>query len=161
MSKDIDFSRDLVKGKIAEVIFEQMIRSKKKFSIFHFGYEYTVPELAQYHHLPLVKAVMENIKNAPDFILISQDKEEVFLVEVKYRTHPQIEENFDMAKALLQRWDPSWLFVATPDGFYFDASHRIVNNVGKMRRLALTWVADKVQKEHLGLLKEFELCAKK
>lgn len=150
MTDSIEFSRRLIKGKIAEVIFEQMFRNSKKFTIFHFGYEYTLPELAQFQHLAQVKAVTDNIKNAPDFILISQDKEEVFLVEVKYRSLPKADENANMAQALISRWDPSWLFIASPDGFYFDACNRIINNKGVVRPLALTWVDKKVQQWAFG-----------
>ena len=51
-----------------------MFRESGKFTILHAGYEYTLPELAQYQHLAEVKAVIENIRNAPDFVLISQDE---------------------------------------------------------------------------------------
>jgi len=52
------FIKDLVKGKIAEIIFEQMFRESGRYTILHSGYEYTLPELAQYQHLAEVKAVM-------------------------------------------------------------------------------------------------------
>ena len=54
--KDIKFTESLVKGKIAETIFEQMLRSAKfkngsmkghhVFTVLHFGYEHVLPELA-------------------------------------------------------------------------------------------------------------------
>ncbi|MDE2096048.1 MAG: hypothetical protein KGL39_02265 [Patescibacteria group bacterium] len=46
LDKEISFFRDLLKGKIAEVIFEQMFRDCGKFTILPFGYEKTVPEVA-------------------------------------------------------------------------------------------------------------------
>jgi hypothetical protein len=154
---DIDFSRKLIKGKIAEIIFEQMFRTSDSFSIFHFGYEYTLPALAQYQHLSQIKAVTDNIKDAPDFVLISKDNQEVYLVEVKYRHNPQNEENMKMAKALLKRWDPSFLFVASPEGFYFEPCNTIATSGGKMGPLFTKWATAEIQSEYLKLLREFEL----
>ena len=47
MSTNITFARNLVKGKIAETIFAQMLRGAKDFTILEFGYEKIVPELVQ------------------------------------------------------------------------------------------------------------------
>ncbi|MFO0704208.1 MAG: hypothetical protein U0525_05865 [Patescibacteria group bacterium] len=85
MSTPIDFTRNLIKGKIAETIFEQMIREVGKYTVIPFGYEHTVPTLAQYQHIARVKDVMENIKDAPDFALVSEDKQNIYLVEVKFQ----------------------------------------------------------------------------
>ena len=155
--KNTDYSRDLIKGRIAEIIFEEMFRVSGKFTILRFGYEYTLPELAQYEHLAEVQAVLKNIRQAPDFVLISQDKKEVHLVEVKYRSQRSNIKNKEIAKKLLEIWNPSWLFIASPDGFYFDPCNRIVSSGGNIMPLYPTWVDKKVQDEYLKLLKEFEL----
>lgn len=63
LDKEISFSRDLLKGKIAEVIFEQMFRDCGKFTILSFGYEKTVPEVA-HQHVVEVQQVLENIRHA-------------------------------------------------------------------------------------------------
>src|SRR5262249_17675797 len=119
MSHDpIDFARQLIKGRIAEVIFERMIRDEGRYTVIPFGYEQTVPTLAQYQHLAQIRQVMDNISDAPDFVLVSDDKTSVYLVEVKYRSAMHTDDIQGIASALLKRWDPSWLFVATPDGFY-------------------------------------------
>ena len=114
----IEFSRKLIKGRIAEVIFEQMIREEGRYTVIPFGYEHTMPTLAQYRHLAKIQAVINNISEAPDFALISDDKTEVFLVEVKFQTGLNFEEIRLAAQKLLERWDYPWIFVATPDGFY-------------------------------------------
>ncbi|MBU0486826.1 MAG: hypothetical protein KKA07_02940 [Bacteroidetes bacterium] len=154
---DIEFSKSLIKGRIAEIVFEQMFRTTNKFSIFHFGYEYTLPELAQYQHLTQVKAVTDNIKDAPDFVLISKEKEEVYLVEVKYRHYPSKKDNLKLARALLKRWNPAYLFVASPEGFFFGPCNTIVTNKGEIGSLFTKWASQKDQNEYLQLLKEFEL----
>src|SRR3989339_2221967 len=114
----IQFSRNLIKGRIAEVVFEQMMQEEGKYAVIPFGYEHTMPMLSQYQHLAIVRRVIDNIKDAPDFALVSEDKAKIYLVEVKYQTTPDIEVLKKSAKKLLKRWEPSWLFVATPGGFY-------------------------------------------
>ena len=154
--KHINFIKQLVKGKIAEIIFEQMLAESGKFTILHSGYEYTLPELSQYQHHAQVKAVIENIRNAPDFILVSQDKKEVHLIEVKYQRVLNRKRAKEIAEDILKTWSPSWLFIATLDGFYFDPCHTILNNNGQIKPLYETWVDFKTQKEYLKLLNEFE-----
>lgn len=152
--KSVDFSRDLIKGRIAEVIFEQMFRESGQFTILRFGYEYTMPELAQYRRT-LKKEVVEDISNAPDFALISQSKKELYLVEVKFRMNPRKDDLKKIAETILKRWDPSWLFVASPHGFFFDSCRTIIQNNGEMGPLFDKWVTRESQREYLKLLDEF------
>ena len=111
----INFARQLIKGRIAEVIFERMIKEEGRYTVIPFGYEQTVPTLAQYQHLAVIRQVMDNISDAPDFVLVSEDKSEVYLVEVKYRSSINAEDIKAIATALLKRWNPSWFFVANPE----------------------------------------------
>jgi len=154
---DQTFIKHLIKGKIAEIIFEQMFWEAGKYTVLHSGYEYTLPELVQYQHLAEVKAVIENISNAPDFILVSNDKTEVHLVEVKYRYRRDADELKNVAQETLKTWNPSWLFIASPDGFFFEPCHTVVANNGVMGRLYEKWVKLPVQHDYLKLLNEFEV----
>ena len=151
----IQFSRNLIKGKIAEVIFEQMIREEGRYEIIPFGYEHTVPALAQYRHLVQVQKVIDNISDAPDFALISNDKSQVYMVEVKYRIGHSAEDIKDVAASILERWYPSWLFIATPQGFYCAPCSSIAET-GKISPLSTNWVTAERQAEYLNLLNEFE-----
>ena len=151
----INFARQLIRGRIAEVIFERMIREEGRYTVIPFGYEQTVPTLAQYQHLALIKQVMDNIRDAPDFVLVSEDKTKVYLVEVKYRSSLNREEIKEAAAALLKRWDPSWVFVATPDGFFCAPSSAVAEH-GIISRLSENWVPADRQKQYLDLLNEFE-----
>ncbi len=153
---DAVFVQNLIKGKIAEIIFEQMFRESGKYTILHSGYEYTLPELAQYQHLAEVKAVIENIRNAPDFILISQDHKEVHLVEVKYRRQRHDENLKEIVGKTLEIWNPSWLFVASPDGFFFEPCNTVLKNNGQIGPLYDKWVPYDIQKDYLKLLNQFE-----
>lgn len=151
----LEFTRNLIKGKIAETIFEQMIREVGKYTVIPFGYEHTVPTLAQYQHIAKVKEVMENIKDAPDFALVSEDKTEVYLVEVKFNNTFNPMKNVEHAKGLLERWDPSWLFVVTPFSFYCAPCSMVVTDNGHMSKLSDNWVPLSIQQEYLNLLSEF------
>lgn len=157
MNEELKFSRNLIKGRIAEVIFEQMIRNEGRYDVIPFGYEHTVPTLAQYRHLAQIKQIMENIGDAPDFVLVSADKNrgEVYLVEVKYQTIKDIEYIKKEAGELLHRWPASWIFLATPNGFYCDLSKNIIEK-GEIKELPESWVERGRQEEYLRLLREFE-----
>jgi hypothetical protein len=153
-----DFTRHLIKGKIAEVVFQQMFREQGGYTIIPFGYEYTVPQLAQCVNTnKQAKKVIDNIKHAPDFALVSSDSQDVYLVEVKFRS--QYSEKFALEEATFQkdRWNPSWLFYATLDGFYFDSCSQIVFNNGKTKKLSSKWINPELQAKNLELIKEFEV----
>lgn len=156
INMDAEFIRRFIKGKIAEIIFEQMFRESGKYTVLHSGYEYTLPELAQYQHLVEVKAVIENIQNAPDFVLVSNDKTEVHLIEVKYRRNRDQADIKEHAESILKTWNPSWMFIASPDGFFFEPCNTIVANNGAIGKLYDKWVTLEVQAEYLKLLNEFE-----
>lgn len=152
---NISFSRNLIKGRIAEVIFEQMIRDEGEYTVIPFGYEHTVPTLAQYRHLSEVKEVMDNISDAPDFALVSEDKTKLYLVEVKYQKTLNNEEVLRHADKLLKRWESPWIFIATKTGFFCSPCNSI-RHKGRITELAYSWVAPDRQAAYLELLNEFE-----
>jgi hypothetical protein len=156
LDKDILFSRELLKGKIAEVIFEQMFRDCGKFTVLPFGYENTVPEVAQYQHLVEVQKVLDNIRHSPDFIIITQDRAQVYLIEVKYRRLATPQDIKAIAEKVRERWDIAWLFLATPEGFYFDSINRIINSGGNIPPLSYSWIDEQTQARYRTLLNEFE-----
>ena len=152
----ITFSRDLIKGKITEVIFEQMIRDEGKYTVIPFGYEHTMPTLAQYREkLAEVSKIIESISDAPDFALISEDKTKLFLVEVKYQSRLDIDILKSYAQKLAERWECPWLFVATSEGFYCGMCDWILKE-NRINDLSDNWVAKEQQKKYLDLLNEFE-----
>lgn len=155
MDKNIEFSKNLIKGKIAEMIFERMFAESGEFTILRSGYEYIYPELAQYPQLNFVEKYLEKIRHNPDFILISNDRKRAFIVEVKYRTTPDPEEILTIARRTKNLQDPSFLFIASPDGFFFDPCNRILNNNGKITRLSGKWINKEIQGKYLKLMNEF------
>lgn len=151
----IEFSEQLIKGKIAEMIFSQMFRNSNNFTVIPFGYENTFPEIVQYANLANDKQVFETIRNAPDFALVSHDKRDVYLVEVKYRQNLTNEHIKEMAEKIHNRWKSVQLFIATPGGFFFGDCSEIILDKGKISSLDTKWVKQEFQIGYLKLLMSF------
>lgn len=152
---NIDFSRNLIKGKITEVIFEEMFRSSEEFTIIPLGYEHTTPLLAQYQHHLHIQKVLENIRHAPDFALVSQNKESVYLVEVKYRSQFDKQDILEIANKIHATWNPCYLFIASQDNFYFSPCSSIIEKSGEIEELKESWIRKDIQQAYLFLLWEF------
>ena len=152
---NIDFSHKLIKGKITELIFEQMFRNMGEFTVIPFGYESTLPEIAQNSNQVEYQFVLEQIRTAPDFAIVSHNKKKVFLVEVKYFNNHTEKEIKEVAEKIHNRWKVVWLFVATPQGFYFASCSKIIKNEGKISKLGTNWVNQELQDNFLWTLKDF------
>jgi len=153
MSSNIDFARSLVKGRIAETIFSQMLRDTGEYTVLEFGYEKIVPEImrqAYSHDNP----VIESLRVAPDFAVINQKTKEVRLIEVKYRYRLEPGEVLECAKKMHASWNPSYLFIATLGGFYFDEIENIINGNGYIKLFDA--VPAELQEKYLQILKDFE-----
>lgn len=149
-----DFARNFIKGKIGEIIFDQMFREEGMFTVIPFGYDRTLPELAQYAKEAKYQEVIDNIRSAPDFALVSKDKKEVFLIEVKYRTNINMEELQKVAKKIEEKWHLVWMFICTPKGFYFNRTNIIIKE-NKLIPLSGKWICKEKQEKYLNLLNGF------
>lgn len=153
---NIPFTHRLIKGKIAEIIFAQMVRSIPDHTILEFGYEKTLPSLAQMHPKnPSTEKTMEVIKTAPDFTIIDHTKNEVHLVEVKYMHDVTKTNVVRAAKKIQKSWKRAALFIASPDGFYFDTVENIIKNKGIITKFKHPKITAKAQGQYLELLNEF------
>ncbi len=153
MSDNVSFARNLVKGRIAETIFAQMFRDNKNYTVLEFGYEKVVPQLVGRgfgHDNPAI----ESLRVAPDFAVINQNTKEVRLIEVKYRQKLDINNILDCAIKMHASWNPSHLFVATLDGFYFDEIGAIISHRGEISQLEE--IPADLQNEYLKILRDFE-----
>jgi len=149
------FEHELIKGRIAETIFEMMFRKTGKFTVLRFGYESTVPNLAQYGRSVHVQEVIDQVRKSPDFVLITENKEQTYFVEVKYRARINTQELAETATGIAERWELSYLFVVSNDGFYFSPVRRVINNCGKIERLSVKWIPDAIQKKFFALVQDF------
>lgn len=154
MQTQQDFSKQLIKGKIAEMIFDQMFRREKKFTVIPFGYEAIIPELMQYADKAKRRELIDNVRSAPDFALVTHSPEAVVLVEVKYRSRVDMVGIREHAEEICDRWKLVWLFVATPEGFYFDSCNELLRK-NELSPLSDAVIPTVIQKEYLQLLREF------
>lgn len=154
MSNNITFARNLVKGKIAETIFAQMFR-KSDFTVLEFGYENVVPELIQGGY-DEDKGTLEILRTSPDFAVINRKTKEVRLIEVKYLHHLDNEYVNRYAHRMAESWNPSFLFMATQDEFYFDEVSTIIKKNGAITPLNDPQIPHEVQQEYLKILRDFE-----
>lgn len=148
--------RQLMKGKLAEVVFQHMFSENDFCTVIPFGYEHNTPLLAQYQHLIESNDALAHIRNAPDFILVKPDKTEIRLVDVKYRRAREPKRVLEIAQTIHKRWDTAWLFLATLDGFFFGPCNEIIEDQGEIRPLLTQWIRREIQDEYLELLREFE-----
>lgn len=153
---NIHFTHELIKGKVAELIFAQMIRSIPDYTILEFGYEKTLPSLAQMHpKSPSTAKTMEIIKTAPDFTIINHTSHEVHLIEVKYMGTVTNSKVLSAAKKIQKSWKRAALFIASPDGFYFDTVENVIKNKGAITEFKHPKITAKAQGQYLELLNEF------
>ena len=153
--KNDNFARNLVKGKIAETIFAQMLRETRTFTVLEFGYEKIIPELVQQGY-DENNIMLETLRTAPDFAVINQQTKEVRLIEVKYMRSLNFNYVLKDAERMSESWNPSYLFIATLDGFYFDEINKIIENNGEISQLEHPQITKEVQKRYLQILKDFE-----
>lgn len=155
METELKFANNLVKGKIAETIFAQMFRRTKRFTVLEFGYEKVIPELVQ-RGINDTDGVMKTLKTAPDFAVIDLDVKYVKLIEVKYQRRFRQDYTLADAKRMKEAWNPSFLFVATLDGFFMDSVDKIVLNEGRVAPLSFDTIPEYIQDEYLKILCKFE-----
>lgn len=144
---------NLIKGKIAEVIFEQMMRKTERFTVIPFGYEKKTPELANNSGTYVRNEAIKVIKRSPDFVLIDNDEHNVFLVEVKFQTNKSLKVTLDSAEQIFETWKPAYMFLATPEGFYFDPVKKIVENDGVISKFGEKLVSKENQEAYLNIIK--------
>jgi hypothetical protein len=76
--------------------------------------------------------------------------------EVKYRKTKKKSDILAIATRMTKSWNPSYLFLATQDGFYFDEAADIVKNKGVINHLSHPQIPDSLQQEYLNILNDFE-----
>ena len=156
MTDEIEFARNTIKGKIAEQIFEFMFRNAGEYTVIPFGYEYSQPELAQNLKLLEKENILDTLRSSPDFILINKSKTEVYFVEVKYMNSKDNQRIKDYAQKTVNKWEHSFMFIATPDGFFYEPCNTIIRNNGEIGELYDSHISKELQIKYLYLLNEFE-----
>lgn len=154
----IQFTQNLIKGRIAETIFERMLLATEHYTVLKGGYEHTMPLVAQISPELENAKVLEGIRKSPDFVVIlnnSQDDHRyIYLVEVKYRKFFKIDDIISEANSIQKFWPHSYLFVATNDGFFMDKCSNIIKDK-YIQSLSEDIVSKDLQDKYLDILREF------
>lgn len=152
----IKFTEGLIKGKIAELIFAQMLRDSRSYHVIEFGYEKTIPELTHlYPKTEITNSSIEAVRRAPDFAVLNLETHDVHLIEVKYMNKVSNSRVLSQAKVMEKSWKQASLFVASPDAFYYDTVLNILKNNGKITKLEHPKISQKTQDQFLKLMNEF------
>lgn len=151
---DPNFTEKLIKGKIAEAVFEQMFKEQGEFEVIKNGFEYKTPELARNLLSLEHKEYFNRLRHIPDFMLLSFDKKQAYLVEVKFRSNVD-EKLVDEAKDLHNAYGPCYLFVATHNKFYFQSCKKIIDTNSLSEELSGTVVSQSLQEKYLEILNRF------
>ena len=154
--RGIDFVRNKIKGKIAEIIFQHMLAENDFATVIPFGYEHIAPILAQYQHLLTSYDEIADIRDTPDFLLIKPDHKHAVLTEVKYRKQKDTVQVKELATKIHKHWKSAWLFLATRDGFFFAPCSVILEKQGDIPRLPTQWIPQDIQERYFRLLLDFE-----
>jgi hypothetical protein len=100
--------------------------------------------------------MVETLRTAPDFAVINKKTKEVHLIEVKYR-RTFIQKNIlEIAERMSKNWNPSYLFLASVDGFYFGEVKTIIKNKGRIELLEHKQIPKETQIAFLRILNDFE-----
>jgi hypothetical protein len=151
----IQFTEQLIKGRIVETIFEMMFGNLEGCKLSRYGIEYTSPDLLKKDVRFANVELLEKLGNSPDFVFIKNNN--ITFVEVKYR-HQFVDENvFNIVLPLIKNWDQAWLFLASNSGFYFDSVLEIYKNQGVIKPLSPDLIPLETQKEYLEILNKFGL----
>ena len=85
--KESFYSENMIKGRIAETLIEELFLSLK-YNVFRYGMENTVPGIMEL--LKGVKGdVATNIRRMPDFVIQHPHNKDVYFIEVKFRANEE------------------------------------------------------------------------
>lgn len=109
----------MLKGRMAETLFEEMMRESGNI-VYRFGYEAIVQNLIQLEEkFSRYSDVGEKIRSIPDFIVLDKRGKPVF-VEVKFRFRPEIHENdFGRFSMIEKSWGAALVLVNCMEQPYF------------------------------------------
>ena len=86
-----DFASNVVKGRIAETLVEEMFK-KSGYMVYRFGYEAVLENLSQNRRELQESDTLDKIKSIPDFLVVSPNGS-VQLIEVKYSSTSNIQKS--------------------------------------------------------------------
>lgn len=111
---------NMVIGKKAEKLVQNMM-VELGFKVFNFGYEYLFPTLADRNNL-LRGQAGEFIRSIPDFLIVDEETNRAYLIEVKYSKYAELDDK--------RRPDfpETHILLVSPQGILIADNNHIIDN---------------------------------
>ena len=113
------FASNVVKGRIAETLVEEMFK-KSKYQVYRFGYEAILQNISQINVDIRDSETKDKIRSIPDFIVVSPHGS-VQLIEVKYSSDGKL--NKDNLKKYLDFWSEARIVLVSSKKPHFQISY--------------------------------------
>jgi hypothetical protein len=120
---DGSFSGRVLAGSFFRDIVWQLLEDSG-YTVLPYGYEVTVPYVRQRLGIGSSKSkVMDRFRSSPDLLVIDEAKDELNLVEVKWRNwnRPYVDSEFLQLSKYKKYWPEAVLVLLVPSGYYFYA----------------------------------------
>ena len=150
----IYFASNVVKGRIAETLIEEMFK-KSGYQVYRFGYERLLENVSQLKQEIVDSNTFERIRSIPDFLIVDS-KGNIQLIEVKYRSSGEILP--EELEKYAYFWEEARIILVTPKEPHFRISYinRFCKN-GKLYSLE----EDKFTEIHPDIIREFSKVVKR
>lgn len=149
---ETEYAKEIAGNNLTDSIFKAIFTEAGTFTVIPLHDEHTKAQLQRYNHIVEIQALMRNPASAPGYLLISKDKKRIYIVDVIYRTHRIAKEIKQRALDTHKTWNTAWLFIASPDGFYFGPCSQIAHDNGFIGGLFDQWVPSEMQQTYLASL---------
>ena len=119
---DYSFASNVVKGRIAETLVEEMFK-KSDYIVYRFGYEAILENLSQLRQLGRElkdSDTLDKIRSIPDFLVISP-KGSVQLIEVKYSSSGTLQKS--KLNKYAEFWGESRVLLVSPRKPHFSINY--------------------------------------
>ena len=155
MKNKASFASNVVKGRIAETLIEEMFK-KSGYQVYRFGYEAILQNISQINTDLKGSETKDRIRSIPDFIVVSP-KGSVQLIEVKYSSDGKLRK--DKLQKYLDFWNEARIILVTSEEPHFKITYiRNFMKDGKLYPLEndkFTTIDSKIIKKFSEIVKEY------
>ena len=151
----MSFEENLIKGKIVETIFQQMFIETDKYELYSFEATVDLSSIQHLSHHKDIQNILDGSSPVPQCIIVPKGKDEVYIINTLYSESYHSNDLIDQARDSHDKWEYSWLFLATRYHFHFDSCWNIMNSNGHMDLLPYTWIPRDIQDKYKSLLHQF------
>ncbi len=148
------FVKNIIKGKIAEIIVFEMFQEINRFIVIPFGTEMLIPDLLKLEKTEVVQNAIGRLRQRPDLSIVDTQTGSHFLIEVKYRESPTQALMLTLAKDLHESWPSAYLCVVSPLGFFFDSCAEIIAREGDISLIDGAIIPQDIQEKYLKIVQD-------